>query len=179
MCPKVDLWGTSDNLDHWHQGDPSDINQEDMLISKLGHVLWDHPCVFPIPFALKNEDNLISLSSGLFASYQKTEHLLKFSVLPISYWPQFAQEMSQDWLPLGIMWEVASRKENKAKTDPLCWQGWNDAATQWHQAIYMFFLIFKPAHELKSEANEINPLSWISIEFQSRPSPMVIRSGCE
>lgn len=76
--------------------------------------------MFPIPFALKNEDNLTSLSSGIFASYPKTEHLLKFSVLPIPRWPQFAQEMSQDWLSLIIMWEVASRKENKVETDPPC-----------------------------------------------------------
>ena len=76
--------------------------------------------MFPIPFALKNEDNLTSLSSGIFASYPKTEQLLKFSVLPIPRWPQFAQEMSHDWLPLSIVWEVASRKENKVETDSPC-----------------------------------------------------------
>lgn len=68
--------------------------------------------MFPIPFALKNEDNLTSLP--------KAEHLLKFSVLPSLCWPQFAQEMSQDWPLLSIMWEVASRKENKVETDPPC-----------------------------------------------------------
>lgn len=64
----------------------------------------------PNSFALKNEDNLTSLP--------KAEHLLKFSVLPSPCWPQFAQELSQDWPLLSIMWEVASRKEKQSGNRP-------------------------------------------------------------
>lgn len=39
----------------------------------------------------------------------------------------------------------------------------------------LFF--FKPDLELKSEANARNPLSQISAELQSSPSPEVVRSG--
>lgn len=115
--PKSRLWESgenSDDLNNWHQGDPSDINQEDIWISKLGQaLLMRSPMCVPTSFCFKNEENLISLSLGIFSSYLKTEYLCKFSVLPIlchSLLRKWVWWLAATWHNVG----VASGKENQA-----------------------------------------------------------------